>query len=575
MCIPQDLSMKKTLILYALIIIFFICKPICLSAQDIPDSVIKIEDSLLHKFSISKNNSIKVDELYLLSSNIYIHDFQRGMKYIDQSIQLADRINYDYGKVWGHYLKGIILYYYSNYNESQKEFFLSLELNKTLKSDEIFGSCFNYLGMIYGEIKELEKAELYYKKSLHYYEKSKDTSGIAHINNNIGYLLLNEGEYDEATKYLEKAVRFYKDSAFIANTYLNLIKIDLKKKAYEKAYDKLSLVQPFSDSIDDFLTVAEFYYLFGSFYEETKDFDPAKHYYNKCIDISKEKNILNYLKLSLKALSNIYYKQENYKKSLEFYTNYSKIKDSSITTQNKKQINQLELTYAYNKKLTQLKQQQQKNRMKYAIMALSFFIFCLILAGAYYLQRKRIRSKIKTHLEIRQNLKKKLQNSSLARSKLEDELQTKERELDFKHNQLVNSAIEIIKNHDHLKSISSRIKKIVSKLKKEEDIQLIKELDSFVKQTINLEKSRKNFYTQTRQLHKTFLFDLESKFSNLSSKDKELALMLKLGYSSKEISILSNISPSSVNMARYRLRKKLNISSDKKLKQFFNSSSDS
>ena len=564
--------MNRTIIFYALIVIFFICQPIYLSAQDIPDSVLKIKDSLLHKFSISKNDSVKVDELYLLSYNIYIHDFQKGMKYVDQSIQLADRINYDYGKVWGHYLKGIILYYYSNYNESQKEFFLSLELNKTLESDEIFASCYNYLGIIYGEINEIEKSELYYKKSLHYYEKSKDTSGIAHINNNIGYLLLNENQYDEATNYLEKAVRLYKDSAFIANTYLNLIKIDLKKKAYEKAYDKLSLVQPFSDSIDDFLTVAEFYYLFGSFYEETKDSELAKQYYNKCINISKEKHILNYLKLSNKALSDIYYKQENYKKSFEFYTNYSQIKDSIITIQNKKQINQLELTYTYNKKLAQLEQQQQKNRMKYAIVALSFFIFFLILAGAYYLQRKRIKSNIKTHLEIRQNLKNKLQNSSLEQNKLRDKLQTKEKELDFKHNQLVNSAIEIIKNHEHLKSISAQIKKIVSKLKKEEDVELIKELDAFVKQTINLEKSRKDFYIQTRQLHKTFLFDLESKFPKLSSKDKELALMLKLGYSSKEISILSNISPSSVDMARYRLRKKLNISSDKKLKQFFNSS---
>ena len=549
--------------------------PICFYAQDIPDSIRKMEDSLLHKFAISQNDSIKSHELSLLSSYIYTYNFQKGIKYVDQSIRLADRINYDYGKAYGHCLKGIILYNYSNFNESLKEFFLSLELNKNLQSDKIFSYCFNYLGIIYGEMKEIEKSKSYFEKSMNYYQKIENIEGTAHINNNIGQLLLNQGDFDEAISYLEKAVHLYKDSTYIANTYLNLIKIDLHKKEYDKAYNKLALIQSYSTSRDDFLMISEYYYLFGSFYEETKDFELAKEYYNKCIDISKKKKVLNYLKLSLKALSDIYHQNKDYKKSLEFYTNYSQIKDSIISTQNKKQINQLELTYAYNKKLKQLEQQQQKNRMKYAIVALSFFIFFLILSGAYYLQRKRIRSNIKTHLEIRQNLKNKLQNSSLEQNKLRGKLQTKEKELDFKHNQLVNSAIEIIKNHEHLKSISTQIKKIVPKLKKEKDVELIKELDAFVKQTINLEKSRKDFYIQTRQLHKTFLFDLESKFPKLSSKDKELALMLKLGYSSKEISILSNISPSSVDMARYRLRKKLNISSDKKLKKFFNSSFDS
>ena len=55
---------------------------------------------------------------------------------------------------------------------------------------------------------------------------------------------------------------------------------------------------------------------------------------------------------------------------------------------------------------------------------------------------------------------------------------------------------------------------------------------------------------------------LRLKYGNLTDHDLKVAQMLVSGLSSKEIAFQLNISPSSVNTARYRLRKRMLLSPD-------------
>ena len=70
---------------------------------------------------------------------------------------------------------------------------------------------------------------------------------------------------------------------------------------------------------------------------------------------------------------------------------------------------------------------------------------------------------------------------------------------------------------------------------------------------------------QVEKLHPGFLNKLLVKHSSISNKDKKLCTYIRLGLSSKEISGLLNITPKSVEIARVRLRRKLNLSSSIRL----------
>ena len=58
---------------------------------------------------------------------------------------------------------------------------------------------------------------------------------------------------------------------------------------------------------------------------------------------------------------------------------------------------------------------------------------------------------------------------------------------------------------------------------------------------------------------------------NLSIYDLRMCAYLKIGLNSKEIADIFQVLPSSINVSRYRLRKKLNLSQEEDLYEFLNS----
>ena len=65
-----------------------------------------------------------------------------------------------------------------------------------------------------------------------------------------------------------------------------------------------------------------------------------------------------------------------------------------------------------------------------------------------------------------------------------------------------------------------------------------------------------------------FISKLSELYPDLSKSEKRLASLLRIGMSSKEISLMMSMEPKSVDMARYRLRKKLNLNASDNLTEF-------
>lgn len=75
-------------------------------------------------------------------------------------------------------------------------------------------------------------------------------------------------------------------------------------------------------------------------------------------------------------------------------------------------------------------------------------------------------------------------------------------------------------------------------------------------------------YLKAEQAQVNFMERLQAQYPQLSVQERRLLLLLRIGLSSKEIAPLLNISPKSVEISRYRLRKKLNLERDVNLVQF-------
>ena len=90
------------------------------------------------------------------------------------------------------------------------------------------------------------------------------------------------------------------------------------------------------------------------------------------------------------------------------------------------------------------------------------------------------------------------------------------------------------------------------------------EIDSNIRHDDDWKKFERNFDI----VYDEYLTRLGDTFPELTVSDKKLCAYLKMGLSSKEIAPLLNLTYRSVEMTRYRLRKKLNLTRDQNLIDF-------
>jgi DNA-binding CsgD family transcriptional regulator len=142
-----------------------------------------------------------------------------------------------------------------------------------------------------------------------------------------------------------------------------------------------------------------------------------------------------------------------------------------------------------------------------------------------------------------------------------------------KRQEVMNVALSIVEQKEFLESLDE----MVSRLAKTDDLKekdgLIADLGSALKQRLSYDRDvdSQYFYSQAESLHEDFNAKLSENFPHLTQQEKRLATLLRLGFSSKYIATLMNITPKSVEISRYRLRQKLGLAKGDNLVNFIKS----
>ncbi|MEM7299205.1 MAG: LuxR C-terminal-related transcriptional regulator, partial [Bacteroidota bacterium] len=87
----------------------------------------------------------------------------------------------------------------------------------------------------------------------------------------------------------------------------------------------------------------------------------------------------------------------------------------------------------------------------------------------------------------------------------------------------------------------------------------VRQLKNRIKDKIEVQRNWDLFKLRFEQVHQDFFAKLRSEYPYLTPGDLRICALLKLNLSSKDIAGMLNISASSVDMARYRIRKKLKL----------------
>lgn len=163
----------------------------------------------------------------------------------------------------------------------------------------------------------------------------------------------------------------------------------------------------------------------------------------------------------------------------------------------------------------------------------------------YKKQREKLLHKTQRELELKE-LENQKQLMKFNNDKLRQDIENKNRELGI-------STMSLIKKNEFLSTIK---KELVSA----EDVKGVKKVVKFIDKNINNTDDWNLFEEAFNNADKDFLKKIKNLHPSLTSNDLRLCAYLRLNLSSKEIAPLLNISSRSVEVKRYRLRKKLGLS---------------
>ena len=146
------------------------------------------------------------------------------------------------------------------------------------------------------------------------------------------------------------------------------------------------------------------------------------------------------------------------------------------------------------------------------------------------------------------------------KDQLENDLAAKNRELNTKVTQL-------IENNELVNGLISRLNDILEIEDKDKNRQI-----RFITKDL-LNRSKDDLWPQFEitfgQIHTSFYEDLYREFPNLSSNERKLSAFLKMNLSTKDISSITHQTIRSIEVARFRLRKKMNLPRTTNLTKYF------
>ena len=136
------------------------------------------------------------------------------------------------------------------------------------------------------------------------------------------------------------------------------------------------------------------------------------------------------------------------------------------------------------------------------------------------------------------------------------------------NNLLAASTMNLVVKNEFIETIKERLKEVNRKGRNKETKQSLEQIVKEIDTTLRLQEDWAQFEYHFDQVHGDFLARLRNQFQDLSPNEQKLCAFLRLKLNTKDIANLMGISLRGVEVARYRLRKKLTLDKRQNLSKF-------
>jgi len=247
---------------------------------------------------------------------------------------------------------GTAYYYKGSYNAAIENYFVALAISEKFNNKEGEGRTLANIGNIYYVTSKLDSALMYYEKSYSIYQSMNDSLHTALIIDNMANVYGAKGENEKSLKYHRKALAIFEktDKGAYCEGLNTMGSFFAETKNYDSAafYFHKSLV--FAQEINDNFTVAVSNLNLADLMLLTQKYKEALYFAEKSLNISKANGISAIMKETYKKLYEINLKLGKSKEAYVYYKSFSELKDSLLTEENLRQMDEISLKYDTDKK---------------------------------------------------------------------------------------------------------------------------------------------------------------------------------------------------------------------------------
>ncbi|MDC0584581.1 tetratricopeptide repeat protein [Bacteroidales bacterium] len=500
-----------------------------------------------HPYQTS-SDTVKINLIDSLSIAVFANDTHSIVE-TRLYLSMIERIRLNYGEA---------------FNQSGEALFLAEEISDTLlmaKAHEEYG-VLNYL------FKQDEQSYIHFSKSLGFYKAALRSQLISQSELYRPYY--NVMLYYQRIKDDKNAMTYIDSCNLLAirsglsnsvNIFLNEKKASVlfRQKQYEQAiallHQSLGEITRYTPESNELYEIRSFlivlYASLANCYFFVDEIELAKQYLKKSIqqkDFYGEHTF--YRSYVYSRYAKILFDAGNEYDAYKNLLIAKNINDTYLNPRNEGTQNFLSIKDRYGEELRHKNTELQRKNIELArnrqdILRIRIYLFVAVFVIVVLLLIMKNRNEHLIHQkENARNLQKQQQS---------------EQRIDKQNKELTSSMLQLIEKEEVIKTLRDRL---------EQDPSNKSLLSAIEKQSGSLWDA---FNTRFMDLNSDFYDKLKENVSGLSTGDLKICALIKLNFSGKEMAYLLGISEGSVNVARHRLRKKMNLDRDMNLSQFIHS----
>lgn len=463
------------------------------------------------------------------------------------ALDMAREIGFRNGEAISQNSIGISYWARDLYEVAMEHYLAALTIHKELGDLKGAATLSINIGTIYDELEQTENAKDYTLKGLKYFEQLNESIFISRSQLNLGVIYFSLKQYDSALFFF-KQVEVYREQVndtlgmgLVYNNIAAVLQAQKKLEASTSYYQRARAIT--SDDRKNLLS--DIYGGLTFNYLMSNQQNIGMQYADSALQLSDELGLTKLKQVTHEHLKDYYAQNGRYKEALnsleKVYELDKEIRGEEIQTQ----IERLSQQYESEKKEKQLAILEKESAQN------QFYLIIVILSGVFI----AIAAGLVINL-----LRLRIKNSRLKERDLKAQLEQKNREL-------TSYALNFIQKNELMGELTERI----NELKKQSDPGTVYELNKInkiVSNSFRIDQDWENFRLMFEEVHQGYLPALKEEFGDLSNADLKLCALLRLNLNLKESSRILGISPDSVKIARYRLRKKLNLATEDNLVDF-------